>query len=74
MNNTSHKLLTILNSTFIHEVQIAQTKLQSEGITSFIIDENINSTIGTSFIEGYKLQVNQDDVIPAKKIIDSITE
>ncbi len=74
METASNKLVTILNSQFIHVVQIAKSKLELEGIQSFIVDENITSSIGTAFIEGYKLQVNVADVKKSKPIIDTITE
>lgn len=74
METASNKLVTILNAQFLHEVQIAQSKLDLEGIQSFIVDENITSTIGTAFVEGYKLQVSSTDVEKSKPIIDSITE
>ena len=74
METASNKLVTILNAQFLHEVQIAQSKLDIEGIQSFIVDENITSTIGTAFVEGYKLQVSSTDVEKSKPIIDSITE
>ncbi|MDC9721786.1 MAG: hypothetical protein PSN34_03300 [Urechidicola sp.] len=74
METASNKLITILNAQFLHEIQIAQSKLDLEGIQSFIVDENIISTIGTAFVEGYKLQVNATDVEKSKPIIDTITE
>jgi len=74
METASNKLVTILNATFLHEVQIAQSRLELEGIKSYIVDENITSTIGTSFVEGYKLQVGILDVEKSKIIIDKITE
>lgn len=74
MDAASNKLVTILNAQFLHEVQIAQSKLELEGIKSFIVDENITSTIGTAFVEGYRLQVNSTDVEKSKPIIDTITK
>ncbi|MBV1887842.1 MAG: DUF2007 domain-containing protein [Urechidicola sp.] len=74
METASNKLVTILNATFLHEVQIAQSRLELEGIKSYLVDENITSTIGTAFIEGYKLQVDIQDVEKSKTIIDEITE
>ena len=74
METASNKLITIFNAQFLHEVQIAQSKLELEGIQSFIIDENITSTIGTAFIEGYRLLVNITDIEKSKPIIDTITQ
>ena len=74
METASNKLVTILNTQFLHEVQIAQSKLELEGIQSFIVDENITSTIGTAFVEGYRLQINSADIEESKPIIDTVTE
>ncbi len=74
MKTASNKLITIFNAQFLHEIQIAQSKLELEGIQSFIIDENITSTIGTAFIEGYRLQVDVSDVEKSKSIIDTISQ
>ena len=70
-NSPSNKVVTILNSSFIHEIHIAQGKLQSEGIQSFIADENM-ATIG--FVENYRLQVRSFDVLKANAILNSIKE
>ena len=74
METASNKLITILNAQFLHEIQIAQSKLELEGILSFIVDENITSTIGTAFIEGYRLQVNISDVEKSKPIIETLSQ
>lgn len=59
----------VLVSSFIHEIQIAQLKLEHHGIPSIIIDENLASIIGTSYVEGYKLKVFVTDFEQAKSII-----
>ena len=74
METTSNKLVTILNAPYLHEIQIAKSKLELEGIKSYLIDGNITSTIGTAFVEGYRLQVDILDVEKSKSIIDEITE
>lgn len=66
---TYNPMQIVLISSFIHEIQIAQLKLESYGIPSLIIDENLNSIIGTSFVEGYKLKVFETDFEQAKSII-----
>jgi hypothetical protein len=63
------KLKIVLRSTFIHEVQLAKAKLASNGIKSFIVDEHITYTIGTAFIEDYKLTVNESDFNKAHTIL-----
>ena len=62
-------LRTVLNSTFLHEIHLAKAKLASKGIESFIADENLNSIIGTAFIEGYKLNVDVSDFEKARTIL-----
>lgn len=65
----SRSLKTVLVTSFIHEIHLAKAKLESQGIRSFIIDENLNSTIGTAFIEGYKLNVDVDDFEKSRTIL-----
>jgi hypothetical protein len=48
--------------------------LANYDIDSYIIDENIATTIGTAFVEGYKLKVDAADFDKAKKILDDINE
>lgn len=67
--NVKRSLRTVFVSTFLHEVHLAKTKLASEGINSFIVDENLNSIIGTAFIEGYKLNVDLADYEQARTIL-----
>ncbi|AOW20523.1 hypothetical protein [Urechidicola croceus] len=71
METSSNKLVTVLSSAFLHEIQIAKSKLQSEGIQSFIPDENM-ALIG--FVENYRLQIRSFDVMRAKLILNSILE
>ncbi|MFZ2284603.1 MAG: DUF2007 domain-containing protein [Lutibacter sp.] len=72
MQNNSDTLVTVLNTSLIHEIHIAQTLLSSYGIHSFIFDENLNSIIGTAFVEGYRLKVNSANFEKAKEILLSI--
>lgn len=70
MENSETKLVTILSSMALFELQIAKGKLESEGIQSFIADQNM-TTIG--FVEEYRLQIASSDVIKAKIILDKIS-
>lgn len=72
MKNHSNTLVTVLTASLIHEIHIAKTLLASRDIESYIIDENIATTIGTAFVEGYKLEVDQADLEQAKKILDEV--
>jgi len=69
MKTNSKNLKTVYVSTFIHEVHLARTKLESKEIKSFVIDEHLNSIIGTAFIEGYKLNVATDNYEQARTIL-----
>lgn len=72
MENTENLLVTVLTASLIHEIHIAKTLLASRNINSYIIDENIATSIGTAFVEGYKLQVNSSDLEKSKKILSEI--
>lgn len=72
MKKHSNTLVPVLTASLIHEIHIAKTLLASHGIESYIFDENIASTIGTAYVEGYKLEVDSADLKKAKKILDDI--
>ena len=72
MERGTNTLVTVLTSSLIHEIHIAKTILASYEIPSYIFDENIMSTIGTAFVEGYKLKVNSLDLKKATEILDDI--
>ncbi len=71
MKNSNIKLVTVLVSRVLYELQIAKSKLESEGIKCFIADEHM-TTIG--FVEEYRLQIDAADVIKAKFILKKINE
>ncbi|MCF6279886.1 MAG: DUF2007 domain-containing protein [Flavobacteriaceae bacterium] len=70
MENSNNKLVTVLTSRDLFELQIAQGKLESEGIQSFIADQNMN-TVG--FLGEYRLQIASSDVIVVKNILNKIS-
>lgn len=67
--NNDKTLMTVMVSSFIHQIHLAKAKLESKGIRSFIVGENLNSIIGTAFIEGYKLNVSDTDYEQARSIL-----
>jgi len=73
MKDQQNSLVTVLTASLIHEIHIAKTLLNSRGINSFIIDENIATSIGTAFVEGYKLKVDSSNFEEAKKILDEVS-
>ncbi|MDP3312132.1 putative signal transducing protein [Lutibacter sp.] len=72
MTHTNDTLVTVLTASLIHEIHIAKSLLNSRGITSYIFDENLMTTIGTAYVEGYKLKVNEHDLKAAKKVLSEI--
>ena len=72
MKNHSNNLVLVLTASLIHQIHIAKTLLASHGIESYIFDENIATTIGTAFVEGYKLEVDSSDLKKAKKILEEV--
>ena len=74
MKNHSNTLVTVLTASLIHQIHIAKTLLASQGIESYIFDENITTTIGTAFVEGYKLEVDKADLERAQQLLAEIEE
>jgi len=62
-------LVTILTTHLIHQIHIAKAKLEEIGIESYILDEHIETSIGTAFVECYKLQV---DVMHEEKALEAL--
>jgi len=62
-------LTTILTTHLIHQIHIAKAKLEEIGIESYILNEHIETSIGTAFVEGYKLQV---DVEHKEKALETL--
>ncbi|MCF6348727.1 MAG: DUF2007 domain-containing protein [Flavobacteriaceae bacterium] len=69
MQNKHKNLKIVARSTFIHEIHLAKAKLENEEIKSYMIDEHLTYTIGTAFIEEYKLMVNESDFEKARTIL-----
>ena len=69
MENSDKKLVTVLSSMALLELEIAKGKLESEGIHCFIA--GTNDSMG--FAEGYRLQIASSDVIKAKDILNKIS-
>lgn len=56
------------------EAEIVKSKLESEGIRSFILDQNLAYTIGPTILGGFRLQVDSDNLLKAKQILDKSLE
>jgi hypothetical protein len=68
MENSENKLVTILSSMALLELEIAKGKLESENIYCFIA--GTNDSMG--FAEGYRLQIASTDLEKAKEILNKI--
>ena len=65
-------LKTVLTSSFSHEIYIAKSLLENQGISCFVFDDNLNNIIGTAFVEGYKLKVNSLDFEQAEAVLKAL--
>ncbi|PHR71571.1 MAG: hypothetical protein COA67_06025 [Lutibacter sp.] len=68
MENSDNKLVTLLSSIDLYELEITKGKLESEGIQCFITGKA--DTIG--FADGYRLQIASSDQLKAKDILNKI--
>jgi len=70
------EFVTILTFTYAHEAFISQSKLESEGVTSYLKDENTTQIYGfySNAIGGVKLQVLESDVQKAIEILNITVE
>ncbi|MCB0473256.1 MAG: DUF2007 domain-containing protein [Flavobacteriaceae bacterium] len=69
MDTNTNKLRIVFRSHLIHEIYIAKAKLENYAIKSFLADEHLNYTIGTAFIEEYKLMVADSDYERARTLL-----
>lgn len=74
MDTNYEKLITAFTTNSLQEAHIVKTLLVSNDIETFLFDENITSTIGTAFVEGYKLKINESDKEKAEEIIQYYNE
>lgn len=59
----------LLKSIYLYEVQIAQTKLESRGIQSFLKNEFVNNVAVMPVAENYILVVDEADYDKAVEIL-----
>jgi len=74
MERHSNTLVPVLTAGLIHQIHIAKALLTSHGIESYIFDRNIDVSIGTAYVEGYKLEVDKADLERAKQILAEVNE
>lgn len=64
----------LLKTLYLYEVQIAQTKLESRGIPSYIRNEFVNNVAVMPVAENYILVVNELDYEKALAILQEAEE
>ncbi len=74
MKNSQNLLVTVLDTSFFHEIQMAKSLLERNNIVCYIFNENMGVMIGTAISEGHKLKVNKSDVEKAKAILEKMNE
>jgi len=74
MEKHSNTLVPVLTASLIHQIHIAKALLSSHGIESYIFNRNIDISIGTAYVEGYKLEVDKADLERAKQILAEVEE
>ncbi|MDO5655380.1 MAG: DUF2007 domain-containing protein [Flavobacteriaceae bacterium] len=52
------------------EAEIVRARLESEGIRAFLLDQNLTYTQVPVMLSGIRLQVERDDVMRAKQILE----
>ena len=63
---------TLLKTYHLYEVQIAQTKLESRGIPSYIKNEFVNNVAVMPITENYILMVHEKDYEESLAILNEI--
>ncbi|QTV05965.1 putative signal transducing protein [Faecalibacter bovis] len=63
------KILARFNT--VIEADIVKLLLESEGIESTVLDENLTFTLGVTFSQGIRLQVREEDYAKALKIYNN---
>ncbi|MCC2589801.1 DUF2007 domain-containing protein [Chryseobacterium sp. MFBS3-17] len=64
----------LLKTFYLYEVQIAQTKLESRGIPSYIRNEFVNHVAVMPVAENYMLMVNEADFESAAEILREVND
>ncbi|MBL4746790.1 MAG: DUF2007 domain-containing protein [Flavobacteriaceae bacterium] len=70
METRKRKLVIIFTSQQEYQVQIAKGKLEENGISAYIVDGHIDSTMGALFADSYKLEVDISAKEKALKLLE----
>lgn len=65
------ELITVGNYSGLPEAELAQGILDTAGIESVLVDENVGRMLTWTVVGGFKLQVNKDDAESAVKLLSS---
>ncbi|MET3732459.1 putative signal transducing protein [Moheibacter stercoris] len=70
----NRKFLTLATFNNPWTAEIVKAKLSEEGIVAYLIDNHVNYSFGPTILEGYRLQVDQNDFIKALNIYKNTLE
>ena len=63
------ELVTVFQSSYLYEIEIAKTKLESQEIPSYIKNEYVNNIAVFPISQNYYLLVSEIDFDAAKRIL-----
>lgn len=66
------KLVTLQSFSNPFEAEVVKGRLEADGVVAYLIHQNLNYSIGTTFLQQYKLQVEQKDLLKAINIYKKI--
>ncbi len=70
-------LVSVFQSSYLYEIELAKTKLASREIPSYIKNEYVNNVAVFPIAQNYFLLVNERDLLAAQEILaenDDVTE
>ena len=70
----NRKFLTLATFNNPWSAEIMKAKLLEEGIVAYLIDNHVNYSFGPTILEGYRLQVDQNDFLKALNIYKNTLE
>ncbi len=70
----NRKFVTLETFSNLWTAEVVKNRLQEEGIEVHIIDTNVNYSFGPTILEGYRLQVEQSQLLKALNIYKNTLE
>jgi hypothetical protein len=70
----NRKLRTLATFNNPWTAEIVKARLAEEGIQAYLIDNHVNYSFGPTILEGYRLQVDQQDFLKALNIYKNTLE